>query len=85
MVRIRKNTGEVIPVADKCAIELLDGLGNLAVVVIQQAGGSVHILTPGDPLFNAHLIVTKQRASKVIVHEPVAPIKNGKAFELVKR
>ena len=85
MVRVRKNTGEVISIADKCAIEITDSLGNLATVIIQQAGGSIHILTPGDSLFNAHLLVTKQRASKVIIHEPVAPVKNGKAFDLVKR
>ena len=85
MVRIRKHNGEVVPVADNLAIEIVDGLGNLATVIIQQAGGSIHILTPGDPLFNAHLLVTKQRASRVIVHEPVAPVRNGKAFDLVKR
>jgi hypothetical protein len=54
-------------------------------VLIQQPGGSIHFLTPGDPLFNAHLIVTNQRASKVVIHEPVPPVKNGKAFDLVKR
>lgn len=85
MVRLRAQSGSVFPIDDRCAIEIVDGLGNLALVVIQQAGGSVHILTPGDPLFNAHLIVTKQHASKVVVHEPVAPVKNGKAFDLVKR
>ena len=85
MVRLRKSSGEVISVVDNCAVEITDGMGNLAVAIIKQAGGSIHILTPGDPLFNAHLLVTKQRASKVVVHEPAPPVKNGKAFELVKR
>lgn len=85
MVRLRKQTGELIPIVDKCAIEITDGIGNLAAVLIQQPGGSIHFLTPGDPLFNAHLIVTGQRPSKVVIHEPVPPVKNGKAFDLVKR
>lgn len=85
MVRIRQHTGAVIPVDGRSAIEIIDGAGNLGVVVIQQASGSISILTPGDPLFNAHLIVTGQKASHVVVHEPVAPIKNGRPFELVKR
>lgn len=85
MVRLRKHDGSVIPVDGKCAIEVLDVAGNLGAVVIQQSADSIHILTPGDPLFNAHLLVTGQRASKVVVHEPLPPVKNGKAFELVKR
>jgi hypothetical protein len=85
MVRIRQQSGAVIPVDGRSAIEIVDGSGNLGVVVIQQANGAISILTPGDPLFNAHLIVTGQRASHVVVHEPAAPVKNGKPFELVKR
>ncbi len=85
MVRLRNQKGEIVATPGNCAIEILDNLGNLGVVVIQQADGSIHILTPGDPLFNAHLIVTKQKASKVAVHEPVPQPKNGKVFDLVKR
>lgn len=85
MVRLRKQNGELISIDDKCAIEIIDGMGNLATVIVQQAGGSIHIITPGDPMFNAHLLVTKQRASRVVIHEPVAPVQNGKAFNLVKR
>lgn len=85
MVRLRKQTGEVIQVDAKCAIELLDASGNLGLVVLQQPGGSIHILTPGDPLFNAHLVVTQQKASRVVVHEPAPPIRNGKPFDLVSR
>jgi len=83
-LRIRKHTGEVSDVVTNCVIEVTDSNGDLGVVVIQRGGGSISVLTPGDPLFNAHLIVTKQKASKVEVHEPVAPVK-GSPFGLAKR
>jgi len=85
MVRLRKPTGEVIPISDKVAIEITDMMGNLGAVIIQQADGAIHFITPGDPLFNAHLLVTNQRASKVVVHEPAPPSKDGKPYTLVKR
>jgi hypothetical protein len=85
MVRLRKHTGEVVPIDGRVAIEIVDMTGNLGAVVIQQADGAIHFITPGDPLFNAHLLVTNQRASKVVVHEPTPPGKDGKPFSLVKR
>lgn len=73
MVKLRKATGEIIPVTGDCAVEITDVAGNLGLVILQQPGGAIHVLTPGDPLFNAHLIITSQKASKVIVHEPSPP------------
>ena len=85
MVRLRHQNGDVVPVDGRVAIEIVDMLGNLGAVIIQQADGAIHFITPGDPLFNAHLLVTNQRASKVVVHEPAPPSKDGKPFTLVKR
>lgn len=85
MVRLRHKDGTVTPISGQVAVEFLDSSGNLGAVILQKEGAAIHILTPGDPLFNTHLHVTKQRGSRVAVHEPAVPIRNGKPFELAKR
>lgn len=78
MIQIRKRDGEVITTDNSVAVEFVDSLGKLAVVITQNAGGAVNILTPGDPVFNAYARVNALRVSKVSVHEPF----NGRKVDL---
>lgn len=71
MVQIRSKSGATTLVTHSHAIEVLDNEGRLALVVTQTAGGSVRILTKGDPEFNAYANICKLKASSVFVHEPV--------------
>lgn len=70
MIQIRKRTGEVEAVGDSVAVEFVDAAGKLAVVITQSAGGSVSILTSGDPVLNAYASINNLKLSKVVVHEP---------------
>lgn len=69
MIRIRKNRHEVQPVNDADAVEIVHE-GRLAMVIIHERGGSVRVMTPGDPLFNAYCRANRLTPSNVTVHEP---------------
>lgn len=71
MIQIRHKNGDVTEVTSSYAIEILDGLGRLAVVVTQTSAGSVRINTKGDPVFNAYANICGLKPSNVHVHEPV--------------
>ncbi len=70
MLQIRKKNGDVVPIDSSVAVEFVDTTGKLAVVITQSPGGSVNIVTPGDPVFNAYLHISGLRQSRVAVHEP---------------
>lgn len=72
-VQLRSANGQVTPIGATHAIEVLDASGNLGLVVVQSPGGAINILTPGDPQFLAHANVTRQKVSKVVIHEPKPP------------
>ena len=69
-IKIRQKSGQVLNVAGDCALEILDTTGRLAIAITQAPSGLISILTPGDPMFTAYVHATKQRASKVHLHEP---------------
>lgn len=72
MIRLRNNDSTTTDIPKSKTVEMLDATGRLALVVSQHPGGAVHILTPGDPVFNAYCNVNKLQPSKVHVHEPFA-------------
>lgn len=70
-LRVRDRQGKVHVVPDGCALEFVDDKGRIAVAVTQApGGGSVKILTPGDPTFHAYCNLTGQKVSNVHVHAP---------------
>lgn len=73
-LRVRDRSGKVHEVPEGCSLEFVDERGGLGVAITQQpGGGSIKILTPGDPVFNAYCNLTRQRPSNVHIHEPEAP------------
>ncbi len=72
MIQIRKRSGETVATDDSVAVEFVDSQGKLAVAITQSPGGTVQILTPGDPIFNAYARINSMRVSRVSVHEPFA-------------
>jgi len=70
MIQLRSQDGAVARVTADHAVEYVDSDGRLSVVVVQLRSGSVEILTPGDPVFNAYCRTHKLTPSTVTVHEP---------------
>ena len=70
MIRIRSQSGQVQGVEESNAVEYVDDQGKLAVVITQNAAGTVYVLTPGHPLFNAYCATQHMQPSTVHVHEP---------------
>jgi hypothetical protein len=69
-LQLRGPDGQVIPIPGKPGeLEYTDDLGRLALVVIQRSGGSIRIITPGSAEFATYCRVTKQKPSRVHVHE----------------
>lgn len=69
-LQLRGPDGTAIPIPGKPGeLEYTDDNGRLALVVIQRAGGSIRIITPGSAEFSAYCRATKQQPSKVHVHE----------------
>lgn len=72
MIQIRDNTGVIRQTVESGAVEILDGDGNLAVVVALRKSGLVDILTPGDQLFSAYAYANRQKPAKVHIHKHLA-------------
>lgn len=66
---IRGNDRQPYPISKAGAVEVVDNDGNLAVVVVQSASGSVQITTPGSLLFAQYCRQIGATPSKVNVHE----------------
>ena len=66
-----RNKGRVYNVDEPVSIEVLDAVGALLLVVIQQDANTVQVLTPGDLRFDTyasvHRVVT---SSAAIMHPP---------------
>lgn len=68
MIRVRQQSGKVIPVDDDQAVEILGDDGKLAMVIVTRKKGSIQVLVPGDPLFNGYCKMNGLLQAKVTVH-----------------
>jgi hypothetical protein len=70
-IRIRRQNGDVIPIPDSAAVEILGDDGGVAVVITTDRKGTIRVIVPPDPLFNAYCRTQgAKQSARVHVHTP---------------
>lgn len=69
MVRIRQQNGETVDVDETVAVEILGLDKCLAAVIVQDRGGAIHVVFPGEPLFTAYSRAYATPAARVHRHD----------------